>query len=692
MQHEFIFEIGTEEIPAGYIAPAISQLEKNLAELLTSLNLSWEGIHGMATPRRLAVCVDRLADHQPDRQEEVLGPPKKAGFDANGAPTKAAAGFARSRGVSVDEIRIAKTPKGEYLMVVVEEKGRRTLDLLADRLPELIKSISFPKSMRWGSGLLHFARPIQWLLALYGGERVPVQLDTLASGNTTRGHRFMSSGTHEITSFAQYRELLREKQVLVDPEERKQTVREEIARAAAEAGGRILPDEELVETVSNLVEKPFAVCGSFEERFLELPREVLITSMREHQKYFAVTDTNDNLLPFFIAVNNTHVRDAGMAVEGHQRVIRARLEDALFFFKEDQARPLAERVNDLQGVIFQAKLGTLREKTERITSLAGHLAEIVAPEQAETARRAAFLAKSDLLTSMVNEFPSLQGVIGKDYARLNGEPGEVARAIQEHYLPLRAGGVVPSGIAGSLVGMADRLDTIAGCFGIGQTPTGTADPFGLRRQSLGLLQIITARKFSLSLPDLVGKALDLYGDKLTEERSAAKKNILEFIKGRFVNELTAQGIPAETVEAVTSVRFEDVVDCRARINALAAISGQESFSLLAGSFKRVKNIIKDHNDEAVDPALFAEAAEKNLHDRLLAVREEVRPLLQSQSKDYEKAMSVILKMKDPVDLFFDQVMVMVEEEPIRKNRLALLTAISHLFLQIGDFSKMYALG
>lgn len=690
MQHELIFEIGTEEIPAGYITPAIEQLKKNLAAMLTDLCLSWEGIHAMATPRRLAVFIEKLGDHQPDRREEVLGPPKKAGFAADGAPTKAAIGFAKSRGVSVEDITIAQTPKGEYLMVAVEEKGRRTQDLLAGLLPDLIKSISFPKSMRWGSGQTQFARPLQWLLALYGGELIPFQVDSLSSGKTTRGHRFMSPGACAVTSSSHYQELLRENHVLVDPEQRKTAVREEIARAAAEAGGRILPDEELVETVSNLVEKPFAVCGSFDKHFLELPREVLITSMREHQKYFAITDSQEKLLPSFVAVNNTCVKDRKMAAEGHQRVIRARLEDALFFFKADRSRTLADRVADLDGVIFQAKLGTIREKTERIVALTGKLAEALAPGQAAVAGRAAFLAKADLLTSMVNEFPSLQGVIGKDYALLNGESPEVALAIQEHYMPLRAGEALPTGIAGALVGMADRLDTIAGCFGIGQMPTGTADPFGLRRQALGLLHITARQQFSLSLPQFVAQALDLYGKKLPAEKQTALNNIMEFIKGRFVNDLTAQGIPAETIEAVTSVTFEDVVDCRRRIDALVSISGQESFALLAGSFKRVKNIIKDNEDAAIDPALLAEEPETQLHTALTAVREEIEPLL--QRRDYEKAMTVILKMKDPVDKFFDKVMVMVEDEKVRRNRLALLTAISHLFMRIGDFSKMYALG
>ncbi|MBU4177301.1 MAG: glycine--tRNA ligase subunit beta, partial [Proteobacteria bacterium] len=671
---------------AGYIMPALAQLEKILGERLTALALPYSTLRTAATPRRLAVSIGGLAERQPDRQEEILGPPKKAAFDQNGQPTQAAIGFAKKNGVGVEALQILATPKGEYLMVRVEQVGRPTSELLAELLPEVITSLNFPKSMRWGAGRTSFARPIQWLLAVYGGKTVPFTLDTITSSNTTCGHRFMARGPFPVSGYSDYVETLRAAQVMVEPQERRDAVLAEITRAAQQAGGTILPDDELVDTVCNLVEKPFAICGAFEERFLALPREVLITSMREHQKYFAVVDAAGKLMPNFIAVNNTDTRDAKLAADGHQRVIRARLEDAFFFFKEDQRRALKDRVEDLTGVIFQHKLGTMLDKTRRVTTLAGLLAKKLAPEHLAQTERAALLAKTDLLTDMVGEFPTLQGAIGHDYALLGGETPEVARAIREHYLPVRAGGVLPTSIPGALVGMADRLDSITGCFGIGQIPTGTADPFGLRRLSLGLLHIINAMGFRLSLAEFVDEALSLHGDRLTVSRTDARRNVLEFIKGRFSNDLTGQGIPAEAVEAVTSVSFDDPVDCKRKIKALMAISGQEAFPVLAGAFKRVINIIKDNSETAVQAELLSENAEQKLHEAYLAVSREATPLL--EAGDYEKGLGVILKMKEPVDTFFEEVMVMAEDEKVRANRLNLLTAIARLFLRIGDFSKM----
>ncbi len=689
MQQELLFEIGTEEIPAGYILPALESMKRILSEKLQTLDLTYTGIKGSATPRRFALCVEGLISRQPDRREEVFGPPKQAAFDQNNQPTKAAIGFAKSRGASVDDLKVVDTQKGAYVMLLIEKKGRDTVEILSEVLPEVVKEIPFPKSMHWGSSRTTFARPIQWLATSYGGGAVSCKIDEITSTNQTKGHRFMAPGPIEITGCQQYLESLRQAHVIADIEERRKAVIEEVERAATEAGGNILPDDELVDTVTNLVEKPHAVCGSFDERFLAIPSEVLITSMREHQKYFAVVDKDGKLLPYFVAVNNTKVKDVKLAAEGHQRVLRARLEDAFFFFKEDQHRPLAERVNDLSGVVFQQKLGTLLEKTSRITELAGYLATILQPDQLETAKRAAYLAKADLLTAMVNEFPSLQGVIGRDYALLNGEPETVAKAILEHYMPIRAGSELPPSPAGALVSMADRLDTIAGCFGIGQIPTGTTDPFGLRRLALGLLHVILDKGFAVSLSDCIDQAIQLYGDKLTENATVTKQNAIEFIKGRFVNDLTAKGIPVEAVEAVTSVSFDDVVECRRKIDALMAISKQPAFTILAAAFKRVMNIIKDNRVTNIDKKLFSEPAETKLHETLQAVSAEAQPHL--DRKQYEEALAVILKMKEPVDLFFDDVMVMVDDPKVRDNRLALLAAVADLFLKVGDFSKMYAL-
>jgi len=690
MRNELLLEIGSEEIPAGFIVPALENMQKGLAVKLAEQDLQYDDIFTAATPRRLAVCVKGLVPQQTDREEKFVGPAWKAAFDKEGKPTKAAVGFALSKGAAVEDLQVVNTPKGEYVMLIRQCKGQKTENLLPGILKGIIESLSFPKSMRWGQGNISFARPIHWLLALYDGRAVDFQVGDIESSTMTRGHRFMSPGEIEVQDFAQYKDVLRQNQVLVDLTERREAVISEVRQAASERSGvegsRMLEDEELVDTVTNLVEYPNGVCGTFETRFLELPDDVLITAMREHQKYFCVTGTNGKLLANFVAVNNTLVPDEKLAAEGHQRVLRARLEDALFFFKDDRKRKLIERVNDLSGLIFQAKLGTMLEKSERVCNLAGILAEKLAPEYTAKAERAATLAKADLLTAMVNEFPSLQGVMGRDYAELDGEEPEVATAILEHYLPVRAGGTLPTGIPGALVGMADRLDTIAGCFGIGQVPTGTTDPFGLRRLALGLLHIMEAHAFALSLPEAIEAALEQYEDKLSEEKSAAKSRILEFIKGRFVNDLTGRGIPGSAVEAVTSVSFDDAVDCRARIDALAAIRNQPAFTVLAAAFKRVKNIIKNNYETDVDTALLQEEAERNLYEVFAKVQSESKPFL--QTKEYHKALDIILQMKEPVDHFFDEVMVMTDEAVLKKNRLNLLTAISGLFLQVGDFSKM----
>ena len=690
MQKELLLEIGSEEIPAGFIGPALKNMQKGLAAKLDKLGLQYESIQTAATPRRLAICVNGLVSQQPDLEEEFLGPAKKAAFDQDNKATKAAVGFARSKGAEVEDLQVVDTPKGEYVMLVRQRKGQRTESLLPELLKDLIESLSFPKSMRWGEGNTSFARPIHWLLALYEGQIVDFQVGDIKSGATTKGHRFMASGVIGIKDFDQYVDVLRQNNVLVDIAERRQAVIAEIRKAASERstveGARILEDEELIDTVTNLVENPHGVCGTFETSFLELPDNVLITAMREHQKYFCVTDANGKLLANFVAVNNTRVPDENLAVKGHQRVLRARLEDALFFFKDDRNRKLEDRVNDLSGIIFQAQLGTMLEKTERVTKLAVTLAQKLAPEYSAKAERAATLAKADLLTAMVNEFPSLQGVMGRDYALLDEEVPEVATAILEHYLPVRAGGNLPTGITGGLVGIADRLDTITGCFGIGQAPTGTTDPFGLRRLALGLLHIIESQNFALSLPEVVEAALQLYDDKLTEDKATAKNKILDFIKGRFVNDLTGKGVPGSAVEAVTSVSFDDVVDCHAKIDALAAIRNQPAFTVLAAAFKRVRNIIKGYHATEVKAELLHEGAERNLYEAFEKVQNETKPFL--EAKEYGKALDVILRMKEPVDVFFDEVMVMTEDESLQQNRLNLLTAISGLFLQVGDFSKM----
>ncbi len=689
---DLLFEIGTEELPAGFILPALEQLQQNFTRKATELQLGFGQVKVAGTPRRLALIVQGLEERQPDRREELLGPSAKAGLDADGGFSKAAQGFARSKGAEAAVLRVVETAKGEYLMLVREVVGVQTAELLSDLLRGLLAEFSFAKSMKWGCNSNTFVRPIQWLLALYGQDIVNLSFNGIVSSRCSRGHRFMAPDDIEIQGASSYEQQLAAAYVLADPARRRQAVLAEIERAVAEkpglAGAHLAIDEDLVDTVTNLVECPFAVCGTFDERFLELPDEVLITSMREHQKYFPVVDVQGRLLSYFVAVNNTQVADIALTRKGHERVLRARLEDALFFFGADKKRRLEERLPDLAGIIFQSRLGTMLEKSERLIKLSAMLAEKLAPEQIEAAQRAALLCKIDLLTNMVGEFPSLQGDMGAAYALSDGEPADIALAIREHYLPKRAGSELPTSTLGVLVGLADRFDTLAGCFGIGQQPTGTTDPFGLRRLALALLHLIGDRGYSLSIREMVYKALALYGDKV-DGSAVTVDAVVAFIKGRFVNDAVARGIDPQAVEAVTSLGFDDVNDCKKKIDALAAIRNEEAFGVLAAAFKRIRNIIKEHRGGEVVSALLVEEAERNLADVYAHVSTTVQPLL--AQKEYGQALALMLALKEPVDLFFESVMVMADDEQIRGNRLNLLTAIAQLFLQIGDISKMTVL-
>ena len=574
VMRELLFEIGCEEIPAGYIEPALESMAARMARKLEELGLAQDGIETFGTPRRLTLAIRALQERQQDRRKEYIGPSKAAGMDGEGRMTKAATGFARSHGLQAEALQVASTPKGEYLMAVEDIKGEATMALLPALLESLIKETVFPKSMHWADTELTFARPIQWLLALYGGEVVPLSIENIPCGNTSRGHRFHAPDPFAVTDLDSYLKGLATRCVLPSPAERKEKVANEVRRAVLEQvpvkQAEAVLHEGLLATVTNLVEDPYPICGRFDDKFLQLPSEALITSMREHQKYFPVVDTNGALLPYFVAVNNTNIADRQLATSGHERVLRARLEDGLFFFNEDRQKSLAERCQELDGIVFQQKLGTMREKMERISNLAAHLAEQLAPEQQETVRRAAQLAKADLLTSMVGEFPSLQGIMGRVYALHDGEPAAVALAIEEHYLPVRAGGAVPSSLPGALVGVADRMDTLAGCFAIGEKPTGNKDPFGLRRQALGLISIIRQQGLSFSLRELAQTALAQYSH-LGSVGEQCLEELLAFIRLRFENEQIAEGRPQEVVEAATMARFDDLSNCLLRNEALIAL-------------------------------------------------------------------------------------------------------------------------
>ncbi|MDT8442337.1 MAG: glycine--tRNA ligase subunit beta [Desulfuromonadales bacterium] len=688
MAKELFLEIGTEEIPAGFLPKAMADLERMIRKELESARLGFGVIRTMATPRRLSLSVQAVDEQQPTLKIEAMGPAKKIAFAADGQPTKAAIGFARGQGLEVGELKLVSTDKGEYLFAEKEEPGRPTAELLADILPRLIGGLPFKKSMRWKDLDVRFARPMHWIVALFGGEVVPFAFGNLESGNRSRGHRFMAPQEFAVTGLADWQDGCRQHFVTADHDERKETIRAQVIAAAEAAGGTVSMDEKLLEEVTYLVEDPTALCGSFEEKYLQLPRELLVTSMREHQRYFTVEDAAGRMLNRFITISNTRAEDPAVVVRGNERVIRARLSDAMFFWEEDQKVKLASHLDDLKNVIYQARLGTSFEKVERFTTIAVTLAERFEPAARELTARAARLAKCDLETKMVYEFPELQGIMGREYARLEGEDERVALAVHEHYLPTEAGGQLPSDSVGAFVSLADKIDTICGCFGVGLIPTGSADPYALRRSAIGVLNILLARRYAQSIPQLVTHSLDLLAAKLTRPRAEVEAEVVEFIRLRLLHMLTGQGFATDVVEAVLAARFDDPVDALARVEALASLKGAADFEPLAVAFKRVGNIIKGGVAAAVDPTLFETDCEGELSRAVDAVSQTVGE--QVGRGDYAAALQAIAGLRTPVDAFFEGVMVMAEDERVRTNRLALLTRVASLFADIADFTRIAA--
>lgn len=688
MANDFLLEIGTEEIPAGYIHPALEAMASMFAKSLTDQRVSHGPIQILGTPRRLTWRIKEVADRQESQTVEITGPPRQAAFDPAGKPTKAALGFARAQGVTVEELQVKQTPRGEYLILSRHQPGVAPGELLAGMLPELIQNIPFPKSMRWGALKVHFARPIHWIVALLGKDVVPFTFGNIASGRTSRGHRFMSPGPFEIADLDRYVDLLRDRFVIVDIDERKARIRQAIAVAAEEKGGKILPDEALLDQVTQLVEYPSAVCGGFDRSYLELPQEVPITAMRQHQRYFAVVDGAGTLMPHFVTVNNTLTRNPEVVAKGNERVLRARLEDARFYFVEDQKVPFAARAEQLKSVVFHSKLGTSYEKMERFKALAEYMADKVAPGEKDVVSRAAYLCKADLVTGTVGEFPELQGAIGRAYARSAGEQEMVAQAIYEHYLPTHAGGDLPSGIVGALISIADKMDTLVGCFGIGQIPSGTADPFALRRQTLGVIRIILEKKLPLSVADLVDRAMVGLNGKLSEPAVETRKGVLDFFRVRFENLLTGQGYPQDVVDAVLAHHLDPLVETLMKIEALKAFRSREDFGPLVVTVKRVVNILKEEVSPAVDPLRFTTQAEKDLYRDLTASEEELKKLLAGQN--HGAALQYLVRLKAPIDRFFDDVLVLDKDVAIRQNRLGLLSRVAGLFRRLADFSRLTA--
>jgi glycyl-tRNA synthetase beta chain len=687
MGKELFLEIGTEEIPAGFLPKAMADMETLIRKELDSARIAYMEVKTLSTPRRLALAVKGVVERQADAELTTLGPARNVAFSADGSPTKAAEGFARGQGVAVTELKVVSIDKGDYVAVVKQETGRPTAELLAEILPRLVANIQFRKSMRWGVLDVRFARPIHWIVALFDGLVVPFSFGNIQSGSQSRGHRFMANQPFPVRDFAHYLEECERHFVIPDPERRKEIIRCEVERVAQGTGGSVLSDEELLEQVTYLVEYPSAVHGTFSPEFLQVPKEVLITSMRSHQRYFSLVDKEGKLLPGFITINNTLTEDPSVVVKGNQRVLRARLSDARFFFEEDKKVRLDDRVEALKAVVYQQKLGTSYEKMERFKALAEGLADQFNPDLKAHTGRAAWLCKADLVSGMVGEFPEVQGIMGREYALLQGEDHAVANAIAEHYLPIQAGGELPASDCGAFVSIADKIDTICGCFGVGLIPTGSADPYALRRSALGIIAIILDRGYRLSLSTLIESSLQLLNSKLTRPVAEVKGDVLEFFRGRFVNLMAAQH-PGDAVDAVVAAGYDDLVDAAAKIAALSEFKSRPDFEPLAVAFKRVCNIVKEDIPTPVKDELFQDQAEELLFKAFQAVASSVRERVSSGA--YLEALTEIATLRAPVDEFFDKVMVMAEDERLRNNRLALLQAIKGLFRDIADFAKIAA--
>jgi len=690
MSNELLFEIGTEEIPAGFLSKAVVDMEEIIRKSLTERRIAFKGIRCMGTPRRLVLTIADLAPKQEDQTVEKLGPAKKAAFDENGQPTKAAQGFARGQGLDVSQLETIVTEKGEYLGARKTITGLPTAELLPDILKSFMLAIPFRKSMRWAAYDLRFARPIHWLLALYGGNVVPLKIEDIESGNSSYGHRFMSPDAFAVTDFDDYLAKTRANFVIADPEERRKLILEDAQKSAAEVGGKLFYSEDLLETISFIVEYPVIVRGHFDEDYLKLPKEVLTTTMISHQKYFPIVDGTGKLLPYFIAVSNTRARDLSVVASGNERVLRARLADASFFFEEDKKVSLEDRVESLKKVVFHTLLGTSHKKVLRFRKLAVKIASRVKPSVKKNVDRAALLAKADLESLMVGEFSELQGIMGREYALLAGENPGVANAIYEHYLPIVAGGDLPKSDEGAIVGIADKIDTIVGFFGVGMPPTGTADPYALRRQALGIINIILARHYALSLSFLIDESLALLKDVLKKPAEDVKKDVLEFFKGRLQNQLIAQGFAYDTVDAVLATDIDDLVIVIEKIQALQDFRQNPEFEPISVAFKRVDNILKDFRDGQVDVNVLVADAEIKLFSSFENIKLRVEKGI--AEKDFNAALNKLAALRPPVDAFFDNVMVMDKDEKVRFNRLSLLAEISNLFHKIADFSKIVTAG
>ena len=687
---DLLFELGTEELPAGSLMVMAEALQQGLSEGLASHDLEFETSQLFATPRRLAVLITGLAVQAPERTVEALGPPVAASRDADGNWSPAALGFAKKQGVDVETLDAIATPKGERLGLRRVEAGATATAVLPDVIETAVAGIPVSKRMRWGRTQHEFLRPVQWLVALLGDDVVPVQVMGIRSDRVTRGHRFHHPQPISLDRAADYEKTLHDAFVLADFAARREQIRSQVVASAAEADAEAVIADDLLDEVTGLVEWPVALRGSFEPAFLEVPAGALISSMKEHQKYFHLLDKKGQLLPLFITIANLESSRPETIIAGNEKVIRPRLSDAAFFFNNDKSTPLADRRARLETVIFQQKLGSLADKTERITALSGWLADKLGADP-DTTRRGAELAKCDLVSDLVLEFPDLQGIAGAHYAAHDGEPQGVAETIEQHYWPRFAGDALPASPEAAAVALADRMDTLVGIFGIGQLPTGSKDPFALRRASLAVLRILMELGSDLDLGQIAQKAASGFTDGVLDGDAAQR--VSDYAMERFRAWYEDQGVPVAVLRSVIATGVTCPAEVDRRVQALTAFIGTEAATALAAANKRVANILAKSEDEATgkpDPSLFEQPAEQQLHDRLLAVQPGVQTAV--ASGDFGHALAQLANLQDPVDAFFDEVMVNADDPAIRNNRLQLLAALRNAFTGIADFALLSGAG
>lgn len=708
---ELIFEIGCEDLPARFVPPALDQLEAGFRSRCEDRRVEVDGIRTVGTPRRLTLLVESLADKQEDLSERQLGPPAQVAFD-DGEPTGAARGFASSKGVEVDELMVIEEDGEERVAADVFQEGASIHELLPEMLDSLIDDLEFPKSMRWGSGQERFGRAVRWIVAVADGQVVPVSFADVESSGRTRGHRFAAPEPISVETIEEYEEGLREAHVVVDPDERREEIESLLQGLAAEVDGRIVDDPDLVDEVVHLVEEPHGTRLDFDESYLELPDEVLETSMRSHQRYFAIEEAETSpdeasLIAHCGVIYNTPVRDPEVVNDGNLRVLRARLDDARFFWENDKETPLEDRLERLDEVVWLEQVGSMADRARRMATTAGDLARVFEMgDGVEThARRAGLLAKADLVTQMVDEFPDLQGVMGREYALSDGEPTPVARAIEEQYLPEGANDDLPLSAEGRCVALAEKLDALVGCFGVGLEPSSSSDPYGLRRAALGVIRIVDDVDWDGSVRDLLELTHDAYIDVQGDEgadhtgdpdafevsRQQLVDRLVDFIARR-LRYLLIEDYPTDVVDAVLAADDEHLADVFLRVEALSVLKDEPDFEPLALGFKRVVNILEKEDiqaggrAESVDPSAFEASEERDLWEAYGSIRDEVETAV--DARDWESACQALIRLKGPVDDFFDSVMVMADDPALRQNRVALLDALRHLFWRVADISKI----